>query len=232
LARYLTECKTLRESIRTALVNSPIIDLPGTENARVRTILNFIASGQLLPVEKALSGGIVKSLLADELANYDLDSLGAEALYSWFSHFEYAEGLLEAGSLIVSSGDLPQHLQSFVDEARQCFAFQQYNAVAALCRTILEISVKDIATSKGILSPDAPNVMRLPGQEPKLHEIVNQLLDSDRAFAPLRRELREVRQSTNKVVHADRVVMREEAKKTLKQTLEVVHAMYEALALA
>jgi len=36
----------------------------------------------------------------------------------------------------------PKNIESYISEARYCYAFERYNAVYSLCRTILDVSIK------------------------------------------------------------------------------------------
>src|ERR1035438_1843409 len=64
-------------------------------------------------------------------------------LYSWFSDRDYALGLSRVNTLI-SPITIPPELRAFVEEARQCYALSQSNAVYSLSRTILEAAVNDL----------------------------------------------------------------------------------------
>ena len=52
---------------------------------------------------------------------------------------------------LVTNINVPKILHDYLDEARKCYAFQQYNAVNALSRTILEIAMRDICIRKGLI---------------------------------------------------------------------------------
>ena len=84
----------------------------------------------------------------DELNEDEIDNLGSEYFYSWFSHYEYIKSLYEIEVLIVDI-EIPDNLKRFVNEIRKCYAFQQYNAANSLCRTILEITMRDVGIRIG-----------------------------------------------------------------------------------
>jgi len=73
----------------------------------------------------------------------DMDQAGMRLLYSWLAPRDYALALSRVSALI-SPVSVPETLRKFVEEARQCYAFQQPNAVYSLSRTILETAVNDI----------------------------------------------------------------------------------------
>ncbi|MFC1556954.1 hypothetical protein ACFL6I_19655 [candidate division KSB1 bacterium] len=86
----------------------------------------------------------IEEYFLDELAESEIEQLGLDLFYSWFSHYEYIEGFCSIGTLILEKGKIPDYLAHFLDEARICYAFQQYSAVYSLCRTILEITVRNV----------------------------------------------------------------------------------------
>jgi hypothetical protein len=233
LARYLAEFSNIKNQLqRTLVIERSFLNLPGSAVADVRAVLKKIAAGEPLPVEQALSGGPLKDALPGPLTQEDFEELGSEDLNSWFSHIEYAEGLYRAGALVVACGEVPKNLERFVHEARQCFAFQQYNAVCALCRTMLEIAVRDIAIAHGIVPRDTGKVSHLAArgrkpQGPDLSEMIYQITEhSD--LRHLRDPLHRVRQATNAVIHGRRFVSEAEALRNLKETLSAIHRLYEA----
>ncbi len=85
-----------------------------------------------------------------EMVNFnenEIDELSSKILFNWFGPREYIEGLIEIG-LMVTNVHIPINLKRYIDEARKCYAFQQYNAVNALARIILESAMRDIAIRK------------------------------------------------------------------------------------
>src|SRR5687768_13231106 len=92
----------------------------------------------------------VKALVAEmDLTEMDdPDRIGSELLFSWISPAEYGAAIA-AVSVLIAPFKVPQELQSFLREARQCYALGQYSAVQSLSRTILEAAVNDIAVRTG-----------------------------------------------------------------------------------
>ncbi|MGO8929713.1 MAG: hypothetical protein ACLQU3_22835 [Limisphaerales bacterium] len=78
----------------------------------------------------------------------DMDQAGMRLLYSWLAPRDYALALSRVNALI-SPISVPETLRQVVEEARQCYAFQQPNAVYSLSRTILETAVNDICVRIG-----------------------------------------------------------------------------------
>lgn len=217
-----------KNSIAATAIANPILKLSGINNTKARALVRAVAAGEALPIENALLARLVDC----DLDEIQLAEIGREELYSWMSHVEYAEGLYQVGALVVGCRGLPDNLSTFVREARQCFAFQQYNAVCALCRTMLELSVKDIATAFSILPADRENIVHLAvrGQVP-LSRLIGEITAIP-AFRHLQDELHQVRILTNAIVHGNRSVDATEAAAILKRTLDSIHSLYEVQALA
>lgn len=231
-ARYFAEFSDIKTQLRKALIEQPLLHLPGSAAADVRALLKKIAADEPLPVEKALSGGPLKNALPPPLNEDDFEELGRQSLYSWMSHVEYAEGLYKAGALVVACGEIPNNLERFTAEARQCYAFQQYNGVCALCRTMLEIAVRDVAIDYGVIPRDTGKVSHLAArgrkpQGPDLSEMIHRITEHSEVLH-LRDPLHRVRQLTNAVIHGSRSVSENEALRILKETLSAIHRLYEA----
>lgn len=81
---------------------------------------------------------------AEDLHDEDCEEL----LWNWLSPRGYAVGLAQVSALIAPV-NVPPLLKQFIEEARQCYALQQPNAVYSLSRTILETSINDICVRIG-----------------------------------------------------------------------------------
>src|SRR5690606_33063529 len=115
-----------------------------------------------LPLEETLAGTPFSDLLKDELSLDELNDLADLHFHDWFSHYEYVSGMLEAGALVARVEATPPELDAFLQEVRQCYAFQQYLAVCALCRTAIEITLRHLVRLEGFFDPEQPEygVMR------------------------------------------------------------------------
>jgi hypothetical protein len=78
----------------------------------------------------------------------DINEAGNRLLRSWLSPQDYVLALSRVNALI-SPVPVPETLRQFVEEARQCYAFDQPNAVYSLSRTKLETAVNDICVRIG-----------------------------------------------------------------------------------
>jgi len=226
VVRQLNEFVDLKRKIKSAMLLESVINVPGTGNEQARNILQRIATGEPFAIERATSGSRLTEVLAAELDEAEIEELGSELFYSWFSHYEYIRALYDIGSLVLSVGKVPKNLENFVHEARSCYAFQQYAAVCALCRTMLEVAVKDLAIHNGILEDDSRNVRSFKRRHVELYDVIESLCKIDK-FASHRDALHKIRRRGNDVVHGNAAVGVEEAEEFLKQTLTVVHEVYE-----
>jgi len=190
-------------------------------------VLNYIATGKPLNVEVLFREAGLGDLISDALTLEETDAIGLDVFYPCFSHHEYVEGLYEVGGLILAAGALPPNLKDLVQEASHCYAFQQYIAVFALSRAILEVALRDLCLKYGVLKPDQGNVKQMPTRFPPLYDMLTDLCAEMPTFAVLRAELDDVRRQTNYIVHGNRVVTAGEANNILQDTFHVVHRLYE-----
>jgi hypothetical protein len=180
--RSIEEFNDIKKQIRSFGLENPVVNLHDVENADARVIIQKIMSGIPFSVEKALANSSIEEFLKGELNENDIEDLGSDLFYSWFSHYEYIKGLFEIGALIISCGKIPANLSGFVEEARHCYTFQQYSAVFSLCRTILEVCIKDIVTNCKILPADSENVRQMASRTPELIDLINKLCDEFTVF--------------------------------------------------
>ena len=220
--KYLTEFHNLKQQVQKYILEHPVIDLPDIDEPDTRSLIQKIASGIPFQVEIALQG----FPFLGKLDEVDIEELGSDLFYSWFCGDDYIRGLCEVGAVVISCGEIPSNLTKFVDEARDCYAFQKYNAVFSLCRTILEVCIKDFAATYKFIPSDYSNVRQLKYRNPDLNELINQLCDM-RIFKGVHNQLHKIRRETNFFIHGNRIVKKQEAKKMLKDTLSAVHKLYE-----
>jgi hypothetical protein len=150
----------------------------------------------------------------------DLDATGSRLLFSWFAPQDYALGLSRVDALIAPV-PMPETLRTFVQEARQCYAFQQVNAVYSLCRTILEAAVNDLCVRTG----------RMPK-----HIVDEGLFDDERytfrnrlkllSSGPRLNRIHEHYRLLCRVVHGSTTVTWGDALAALVDTLGFVHQLY------
>ena len=133
----------MRTCLRTRILDESAISI---EDTTARQILHKISSGDGLHSDKVVKR--LKELSGDDLAvgefdDADMEKLGDELFYSWYSHHNYVTALAELRPLILQS-DTSESVKHLVGQVKGCYAFQQYDAAFALCRTLLEASIRDI----------------------------------------------------------------------------------------
>jgi hypothetical protein len=129
------------------------LDIFNLSESNLKSFLKEISSGKKFIADIAIEtfgSNILDDIDIRSLDEDEVIQLASETLFSWFGPREYVEGLIEIG-VLVTNATLPELLKSYIEEARKCYAFQQYNAVNALARIILEIAMRDICIRKGFI---------------------------------------------------------------------------------
>jgi len=155
-----------------------------------------------------------------EQFNYEeLDKIGSDIFYSWIDSTNYVEGLLKISSLFLDIS-IPKILDQYVEEARKCYALQQYLAVYSLCRTILETSIRDIGQRKGILPKDKGN---------QKYRVLRDWTHMKNKVVPqfLKDKVRKIYDRTSGLIHGRTVVNKDIAYETFKNTLKIIHQLYD-----
>lgn len=207
-----------KKRIKTQLLEIPA---PKIHDRKALEVLQKLSEGESLPGDNIVASieemaGVQGNLTI--LDDAELESLGSDLFYSWFSHYEYIQGLYEMGSLVLSIS-VPEHLHRFVKEAKNCYAFQQYNAVYSLCRTMLECSVRDICARRKLIRPRQGNVISIEEYRWRdLKEAVSK--------GQLRRQIGSLFSELSSPIHGRRLASGEEAKTAFESTLKAVHALY------
>jgi hypothetical protein len=224
IPELLGEYARLKKEIRILLASFSVTQIQDQE---ARELILKISQGTPLEADKIIKSVEDQSGEALELEDLDddeIDKLGSEWFYSWISHYEYVRNLYHIGSLIVSFR-VPETLQIYLRELRECYALQQPNAVIALCRTILEATAKDLCERKGLLHKLGSNVVEI---NPR---VFNQLIS---AVAPAKLKKRASRlyyHDACPVIHGDRVVNADQSLQVLRETMSVVQELYSSAGL-
>lgn len=246
LADLVQEASALIEADRKvvkAIVESELEDLPkyllefrdsklkvlkGLGQYGVIDGINNEAKEVLLRAQRKFPSDHVLEQLSEEhrdeaffytLSEAEIANLGSDLLYSWISHYEYVRDIFKVNSLILQT-TIPKELATYVREARDCFAFQQHNAVVSMCRTILEAAAKDLCEKQGFFVPHGENVIVI---NPK---VFNQLIGAVCKGGLKRRAVGIYYSDGCPVVHGDRSINADEALRVLRETLNVVQELY------
>lgn len=220
LKTALPTYQALRRDIRKHLLDQTAVSIA---NADAVALLQKITTGEGLPTDK-----IIKHLhsvsgaeeTSSEFSEDELETLGSELFYSWFSHYEYISGLAELRPLAVS-GSVSESVSRLVRQVKDCYAFQQYDAAYGLCRAVIEASVRDICVRRQLFPDLGENVV--------LFEKFNwsQLRDKV-SSGPLRERLTRLYSDLCAVLHARKTVSKDEARHAFEETLQVVEELYDA----
>jgi hypothetical protein len=205
-----------KKKIKTLLIDTSV---PQIHDKKAQNILRALAEEKSLKADEIITSiekGAELQYPLGGLSHEEVENLGSDLFYSWFSHYEYIEAMYELGVLIVSIS-VPDVLRKFVDEARNCYAFQQYNAVYSLCRTILETAIRDISYRK---KPRKKNIY--PLEQERWASLKNAV-----AFGTLRDNIDNLYTEISSMIHGRKTIKEKDAKEAFRKTLEIIHALYE-----
>ncbi len=216
LKTAMTEYQSLRKSIRAHVLDQPAVSIPDADAA---ALLQKITTGEGLPTDKVIERLYAGSgQLSEEFDEDELETLGSELLYSWFSHYEYISGLAELRPLVVR-GSVGESVSRLVRQVKDCYAFQQYDAAYSLCRTVIEGSIRDICVRRELFPDRGENVILFErftwGQ---LRERVSSGI--------LRDQLHSLYSRLSEVLHGRRSVSKDEARHAFEDTLQIVEQLY------
>lgn len=206
LKSTLTEYELLLKSIRICLLDKSVASI---EDPQAIEILRKITTGNGL-----------RNQLQDEFSEEELDKLGSDLFYSWFSHIEYIIGLAELRPLVVHSS-VSVCVSRLVRQVKDCYVFQQYEAAYSLCRTVIEASIRDICVRCRLFPSLDENII--------LFEKVywGDLRDKV-SSGSLRDQLSLIYSELSKVLHSRKIVSKDEALHAFEDTLNVVEELYKA----
>jgi hypothetical protein len=138
--------------------------------------------------------------------------------------YSYFNDLIEIGCLVILN-TYSEHLETFMDELRHCYASRRYLAVYSLCGTILEIAVRDACTRIGLLESRNENVLYFEShpesEEGKLATLINKI-----SKGHLREELHHLRRKIIPIIHGAKTVTQHDAKEVFQQTAWLIEKLY------
>ncbi len=159
---------------------------------------------------------IFKDLLDPEFSFDELSKIASDHFYSWFCGEDYVENKLRSQILFLQTERLPEHFKAFVTEIQDCYNFQQYIAATVLCRTILEIAVKDLFQSNNLSG----------GKRLTLFQRMEKLSYLPK-FALYKPDMDDVRELGNSIIHGEETANRETSTEMIKKTFFLIHHLYE-----
>jgi hypothetical protein len=209
LAIIISEYNSLKKSIRISDIDLNTITIPDRE---VKDIYVKVFSDKLV-IDKIIKA-IDSEEPVDDLSDDEIDNL-SDLLYAKFSHYEYVRNLYKINSLVLTRR-VPRNMEIFVSEARYCFAYEQYNAVYSLCRTILEIVLKYLYCIK--------NLKNINTTKLSIYSYIKDLCKNDNIMKEKLTNLYYGKLSD--LIHGKKVVNRTEAINRFHDTLEVIQELY------
>lgn len=218
LPNLLYEYAELKKEIKTLLAALPIAQI---QDQGAKDLLFKVSQEIPLEADKiimAIEDQSGESLELEDLDDDEIDELGSKLFYSWISHYEYVRSLYQVGSLIVGFR-VPEVLQAYVREVRESYALQQYNAVVALSRTILEAAIRHTCERRGLIQKSGQSVLDLEAYRPA--ELIRKV-----SSGAQRQRIQDLYARTSTLIHGQTLATADEALSTLKETLRVVHELY------
>jgi hypothetical protein len=211
LARFIV----LKKKIKMDLMECPITKIDDIEAVKVLYKIQQQDSFEADKIFDYIQSNSDQPVDYDSLDEDEVKSL-QDVLYVWFGPDQYVRSLYEIGTLVANLS-VPSSLKEYVSEARQCYAFQQYNAVYSLCRTIIETAIRNKCQRKGII-PRRENVAEFINYHPG--ELINKA-----TAGSLREKAKEIYQKTSVLLHGRKTVDSCEARKMFQETLKLVQEM-------
>ena len=208
--RALEAYLVLRRGLRDRMLDESVILI---EDTTAREILHKISSGESLDLDKVvrlLEEFTGVDLAVAEFDDAEMEKLGDELFYSWYSHHNYVAALAELRPLILQC-DVSENVKHFVGEVKQCYAFQQYDAAIAMCRTLLEASARDVGERNG---------------QPFRKGMYGRKLFGKVSTGPLRGKLGDLYDCLSEVSHGRKTVTPEGTRVLFRETLSAIEGLY------
>jgi hypothetical protein len=154
----MSEYIVLKKEVKKLCAESPAIQII---NRDAKDIIRKISHDEPLEIDNIIDNiwaHFDKEIHWEEFDENEIDHLAEKHFLIRGSHLEYTQNYLSISSLILGI-NVPDIFKEFVMEAKYCYAFEQYLAVYALCRTILETSIRDMCIRKGVIKRNKDNII-------------------------------------------------------------------------
>jgi len=131
-----------------------------------------------------------------------------------YSAIEYYCAKIKIGS-IVSSSKVPNNILSYFDELREIFAFGQYRASIALCRTLIEMSLSDKLQKRGAFRKGNQKITNINvAKESSLNRFIFLSKRSGIFSQKLADMAHQIRKQSNEILHAKNNALKPDEKLT------------------
>ena len=224
LLDLISEYVSSKKWIKTVLMDIPFSVIK-IDNPVAKIIIQKISVDKELnsdnvikKIEKGFSQLKGQEIKLTTLTDDEISELESDLFYSWFSSYDYVRNLYEIGSLTLGIS-FPKNLENYVQDARSCYAFEIYNGVLALSRTILETCIREIYIKLHPNKRNKNNVIHMDLW--KVKEMIREVSRGD-----LKRRLDEMYDKLGNIIHGHTTVGRKEARESFRDTLKIVHELY------
>ena len=226
LGHALVAYVELRKSLKRRILDESQISV---EDAKARNVLLRIGGSDGLPSDNVVNRLVTLGDEEQSLGEFDeadIEELGSELFYSWYSHQEYVTALTELRPLLLRC-DTSESVKRLVRQVKGCYAFQQYDAAFGLCRTLLEASIRDICVRRGLF-PDRSEYAVLYEKLNwcELREKVSSIQPNDKSEL-INDKLCDLYRRLCEVLHARRSVVAKDAREVFQKTLLIIEELYE-----
>jgi hypothetical protein len=220
ITQLVFEFTLIRKLLKTYIMDKPVLKI---HNRGAQSIIKKISEDHTFAADKYindLENIAGEEIHLNELDVDELDDIANDIFLNWYSQYDYVMNLYKIRSLILGIS-VPNNLKKFIEEARRCYAFQQYNAVYSLCRTILEISIKDICERKGIIKKRKDNVSDI--DDYKIGSLIDKISTGE-----LKNRVKNIYyHQTSILIHGGKIVTPKETEDMFLRTLQTIEQLYE-----
>lgn len=175
---------------------------------------------------------------------YDFErdnDLAEEHYFPWHSQYDYIQGMRDASSIIVKAGKLPEHFERVFQTIKKCYAFQQYLAVTTLCRTAIEIAIRDIYFREGFSRKGSPEhglaktyffnkrankSKTYPREYDPWFSDMKELLCKLPEFEDFKDDINELYSTLSSIIHGNSVPAKQKSDQLMKDTIWLIHDLY------
>ena len=168
------------------------------------------------------------SLSIHDVLHDKFDDLFSE-FHSYFDVVGYFFEKIKIGP-IISSLKIPAHLLSYFNELKESYAFGQYKASTALCRSLLEIALYEKLKARGVFKNKNPKVTNIDvTKEDNLCRYINMAKWEKMLSKSSGDTAHEIRRAANEVLHAKKVraeLDRKFVMDTIFSTVKIIEELY------
>lgn len=212
----------LRNRVKEEFMHASFIE---EENEIAQQVLEKINEQLKFTADHLIENAFKTRLLSiHDRSNLDddylyLDEGALEEFYSFFNPYDYYKRLVDGG-IVVTPVDIPGDIRILLDEARSCYGFKHFNAMTALCRSAIEMTLRDIGIKTGKVSEIRDTLVFYQEYPPS--KLIHLVTKGD-----LQRKTKLIYGKLSEAIHGFKIVDADEAKNDLNRTLKIVSSLYQ-----